>query len=97
MHVFGLWSDGVTRGLEQEKRYMCVSRLGRVELWLGLIEGWQKSPDDVSGHGPRYYHGWPGDWGRKPTEHLMIYAQLSSSETSCDRPAFVHRKKPGAR
>lgn len=34
---------------------------------------------------------------RKATKHLVIRAQLSSSEPSHEGPAFVQRKKAGAR
>lgn len=56
--------------------YACV-RTWRAELWLGFIEGQQKSPE-ISGHGPWFSVTGQGMGMGKATKQLVTHAQLGS-------------------
>lgn len=55
-----------------------------IELWLGLIEGQQKGPDYVLGMFPGITMAGQGPGMGKASKQLVIHAQLSSSEPSCE-------------
>lgn len=97
MHVFGLWPDGATRGLKWKKRYMHVSGHGGTGCGLDSSKAIGKAQMMSLGMVPDTTMAGQGAVVRKPTKHLVIHAQLSSSEPSCEGPAYVQRKKLGAR